>query len=99
MNNKYTYIAGKISGENYEECVAKFKGAENTLKKIGLIPINPMNYTTPDMSWKECMRIAIRKLMECDNIYLLPDWEQSKGAKIEHDLAEQLELTIFKIER
>lgn len=98
MNNKI-YIAGKISGEDYRECFEKFKTAYRQAINMGFEPINPMLFTTDEMSWNECMRIVLRKMLECDSILLLPDYHKSKGAMIEYELAQKLEMNIIKIRR
>ena len=37
--------------------------------------------------WREHMRADIRLLLDCEYIYMLKDWELSKGAKLELDVA------------
>ena len=37
--------------------------------------------------WGTCMSITLALLEECDSIYMLKDWEHSKGAQIEHTFA------------
>jgi len=44
--------------------------------------------------WLTYMRNDIKTLMLCDEIHMLKDWESSKGAKIEHDLAKSLGIKI-----
>lgn len=40
--------------------------------------------------WQKCMRKDITVLMTCDGIAMLPGWERSRGAKIEHGVAAAL---------
>ena len=47
------------------------------------------------MSWEACMRSDIAELVKCDAIQLLHGWENSKGATLEHHIAERLGLQIF----
>lgn len=87
------YIAGKITGiEN--EAVLKFKRAETILKGMGYEPVNPLIENTTD-TWENYMKLGISKLLTCDGIYMLSNWMNSKGAKIEHNLAEILKLKII----
>jgi hypothetical protein len=37
----------------------------------------------------------LHNLLECDCIYMLTGWENSKGARVEHALANYLDLKIF----
>ena len=47
-------------------------------------------------SWTWYMRKDIAGLMECDAIFLLKDWEESRGARLEYHIAQQLEIKIFR---
>lgn len=87
------YIAGKITGIE-EESFLKFKRAETILKNMGYEPVNPLVENTND-TWENYMKIGITKLLTCDGIYMLSNWSDSKGAKIEHNLAEILKLKII----
>mgnify|MGYP003555439623 CR=1 FL=1 len=43
-----------------------------------------------DKTWASYMREDLKAMLECDSIFMLPGWENSQGAKIEHRLATQL---------
>jgi hypothetical protein len=47
--------------------------------------------------WQTWMRHALRSLLECDAIVMLPGWYRSKGARAELDIALDLEMDIFKV--
>jgi hypothetical protein len=40
------------------------------------------------------MRMAIAQLVQCDEIHMLRGWKESKGAKLEHEIAQQLGLLV-----
>lgn len=40
--------------------------------------------------WRQCMRVDIHALTQCDAVALLPGWKQSRGAEIEHYIATAL---------
>lgn len=75
------YIAGKITGlDNYKEL---FNKAEKELLAKGYKVMNPAilpgGFTQP-----EYMEICYRMIDACDEIYMLNNWENSNGAKLEH---------------
>lgn len=89
------YIAGKISGLNYEEVCDKFEKAEKKLKNFGIV-INPCKIVPEECDWDTAMDICLSALAKCDTIYLLTDWKESKGARIEKAKAEELGIQIYE---
>lgn len=87
--NNNIYISGKITGT--DDYIARFAAAEEKLTKAGYKVVNPArtNATLPDLDWKQYMDVCIVLIDFCDSIYMLSDWEESKGAKIEHKIAEK----------
>jgi hypothetical protein len=86
------YIAGKVTGEKYAECVKKFSSRAEILRAQGYEVVNPMEIVPEGTGWKDAMKLCISELMNCDAYYMLPDWRYSKGAKIELQLALALDL-------
>lgn len=84
------YISGKISGLPLREVKEKFEKAEVHLEELCCIPVNPLKKSgfNPDASWEHHMIEDIRLLFECDAIYMLDDWLDSRGAIIEKNIAE-----------
>ena len=65
-----------------------FANAEQNLRNMGFSPVNPFKNGLPDEAhWREHMRADIALLLDCEYIYMLKDWELSKGAKLELDVA------------
>lgn len=46
-------------------------------------------------NWPERLKIDIRALCLCDAIYMLSNWEKSKGAKLQHRIATELGMKIY----
>ena len=94
---KSIYISGPISGLPFETVWHNFNNAEAILQEQGYEVINPLDNGLPqDSAWTEHMRADIRLLMDCEAIYLLKGYQDSKGAMIEYDLARILHFEIIE---
>lgn len=92
------YISGPISGLPFEEVEKNFNSMENSIQDMGHTAVNPLNNGLPrDASWDDHMKADIKLMMECDTIYLLENWRQSRGALIEFDLAVKLNFRILSV--
>jgi hypothetical protein len=93
---KTTYISGKITGLDWNDVWAKFQKADELLKSIGYQTFNPTTHPHDNNGeWEEYMAEDIKHLLKCDAIYLLRDWQESKGARVEHAIAKELGLEII----
>lgn len=99
------YIAGKVTGEKLATVTAKFGQAQKDLEAKGYEVVNPLAVTAAacnpadgrwlDMPWQQAMQLTIAAMMTCQCVYMLSDWRFSKGATIEHDLAERLGMPVL----
>ena len=85
---KSIYIAGKIGGLEKEVYEYKFALAQALLESSGWRVVNPifLNHDH-DKSWASYMLTDLQALAKCDAIYMLSDWVDSPGARIEHAFA------------
>ena len=89
------YISGKISGMEEQELL-NFNKAEHHLTSLGFNVVNPMKLPhNHDKEWNSYMRECLVHLMDCDYIYLIKGYEDSKGALLELHIANELGLTII----
>ena len=87
MKKPKIYISGKITGIE-DQAPAMFERAEAMLNENGYEAVNPMKLPHQhDKSWHSFMREDIKALCDCDEIYMLENWMDSKGAIIEHTMA------------
>lgn len=90
------YISGQITGLPISQAKELFKQAETELKDIGFNPINPMsNGLDVESHWSDHMRADIKNMMDCEAIYLLSNYKQSKGAMLELYIAKELNMKII----
>ena len=84
------YISGRITdNDNYSD---EFFGAERWLAKQGHRVINPsnLNIVFPTLTYEEYMKVDYALLQMSDGIFMLHDWQKSKGACAELSFAKSL---------
>lgn len=88
------YIAGPMTGiEDFN--YPAFHAEAGRLRAIGHDVLNPAeNPVPPCGTWTGYMRMALRQLVECECVVLLPGWIDSKGAVIERNLAQALGMPV-----
>lgn len=96
---KRVYIAGPMSGLP-ELNFPAFHAEAARYRAEGIEVVNPAEINAdPDAGWHACMRADIRELVTCDAIAMLPGWERSKGASLEHHIARSLEMKVVYLVR
>ena len=99
MKKKHCFISGAITG--VDDYLEKFKRAEEQVVTLGMIPVNPAACTQPLMEancqfeYPQWLLITMTILKQCDCIFMLKDWEFSKGAKKEYAQAKKLGMKIY----
>jgi nucleoside 2-deoxyribosyltransferase len=98
------YIAGPIS--YIRDAFVTFDKAEKSLAYIGHKPFNPTLIQFPMGKeeegefnrigeWAYFMKRCIPELVTSDKVLMLEGWEESKGARLEKELAEKLKIPIY----
>lgn len=92
------YIAGPMSNLpdfNYPA----FHRAAGLLEQAGYQVLNPARSEGREgcSTWLDFIRAALRDVANADGVALLPGWQDSRGARIERDLARDLGLDVRPI--
>ena len=96
MKKLRIYISGPMTGkENY---INDFLQAAQEIRSAGHIPVNPaaFNMVYPDASREEYLKFDLALLAECDAVYFLPGWRESRGANREYGYALGLDKIMLK---
>lgn len=94
---KKIQLVGKVTGLSHDEVVLKFKYAQTTLEAKGYEVVNPTAIIPETTEWKPAMRICIKSLLDVDGIAILPDWNESRGSRLEYSIAYDLGLKIIHL--
>lgn len=96
---KTIYISGKISDDTKEkeaENLRLFFHEEDKLVAQGFDVINPAHLVIANGTWEQYMAIDLHLIiLHRPSIWLLPNWRESRGARLEVAFAEQLGLEVL----
>lgn len=90
------YIAGKITGEDENAVFNKFASAKVRLENSGELVMSP-HVLLEDRGFEhgDYMHICYAMIDVCDAIFVLKDWQKSKGARMELQYACDHQKRIF----
>ncbi len=89
------YIAGPMTGLPELNFPAFHREAAR-LRADGWHVVNPAEINAdPAAEWLDCMRADIKQLVDCTAILMLPGWERSRGASLEHTIAQRLGMRVI----
>jgi hypothetical protein len=90
------YISGPITGRP-DGNIEAFCDAALDILTAGNYPVNPHDVgylLSPGSSWLDYMRVDIKALVDCDEIYMLRGWWRSRGARLEWVIAQGLGMKV-----
>jgi len=90
------YISGPMSG--YPDLnFPSFHEAAAKLRALGHEVVNPAELGEhADWQWADYLKRDLKVLLDCDAVYALAGWRDSKGASIECDVAIRLGMLVFE---
>lgn len=92
-NRSKIYVSGKMRGLP-DHGFALFNDASARLRAEGFEVFNPAE--NPEQpSWEEYMKYDLANLVKCDFVYVLDNWRDSRGARIEVRLARELKIPVI----
>ena len=90
-----TYISGPITGKPDLNHPLFFATEEHLLGN-GIHVLNPARIKGDDSwAWERWMKAALTMQMQADAIYMLPGWQKSRGAQLEHQVATATGMRIY----
>lgn len=95
------YIAGPVTGVADDNRPAFERAREQllTIDSLEVVTI-PHDFVPSSYDHENAMRVCLDYLMhEADIVVLLPGWENSRGASLERDVAEQLGIPTMTIDQ
>lgn len=87
------WLSGAVSGKpdrNAEE----FRRASCRLWDAGFCVLSPLSIVAEGAPWEVAMRQAVSAMLKCNGVARLPDWRESRGARIESRLAKDLGMPV-----
>lgn len=94
LDHGRVYVAGPMTGLP-EWNFPAFNAEAARLRALGYHVENPAeNPDPPCRTWEAYMRLALRQMLTCGTVALLPGWQNSRGAKREVAVAEELGLRV-----
>jgi len=90
------YISGPITGRS--DAFERFQDAEKELKGFEFIPVNPFDnglQDDPSIKYTDHLLKDLKMLSECQIIYMLKDWQTSRGARIEYSFAVNMGIEVM----
>lgn len=73
-----------------------FNAMAAKLRERGWYVVNPAEHGIVEgATWEDYMHYDIQRIATCCAVYMLPGWEKSRGAKVEHAIARALNMEVI----
>lgn len=91
------YVSGPMSGLPEFNHPAFFAAERDIRERFGCLIINPARQAEQP-TWEAYMRGDLHMLRHATHMVMLPGWQNSRGAKIEADLADMAGVPRYELE-
>jgi len=100
VSAKLVYVAGPIGDStDFRERFAQGKLEVQSLGYNAVTPVDVCSNSTHEghcgHTWRDHMNGDIRTLLNCEGIYMLRNWEHSRGARLEKLIADGLDMFVL----
>lgn len=93
---KRIYIAGKIGDLPENVYKLNFEIAKSEVEIAGFIPVSPVDLPHQhERTWKAYMLEDLAALKTCQGVYMLRNWNDSRGARIERWVAMRFGIPVY----
>jgi hypothetical protein len=90
------YLAGPVTGRPRRNLWA-FLTYQEYLERQGRQVVNPLRLVRPSATWLGAMVRCLWHVALCDELWLLPGWERSRGARLELRYARALGVRVREV--
>lgn len=104
-STRLVYVSGAYTAptpEQVAENVALAKRIGYLVQDIGHEPLiphiscPPPRESCPRAVWKRAMRSCLVQMLRCDAVLMLPNWRESRGARVERWVARRQGIPVFE---
>ncbi len=92
--NRTAYLAGEVTGLSQGQGIEKFNMMASKLSDMGYSVVKPQAVNDDTAAGDASVRNDIKKMLECDEVHMLPDWQNSREAQLERDIALRLGMEV-----
>lgn len=91
------YLSGPVSNRDSVLTQKVFARYEAAVREMNMEPVNPLKLGCTGVKWHDDMKLCLHALLECHLILMLPDWQNSEGARLEQLVAKSLNINELKL--
>lgn len=84
------YISGRRSYPPMSSDASRVKELESLIGLLGFELVNPTPVRNEEVSLESQIVVGIDQLTQCDVVFMLSDWRESKASRIEYNVAKEM---------